>query len=76
MWYKFVYVRSLIGCHDDIPAGMLSVSLEDADLYGVSMKMSIDEKVEHFSVSSRAKGLIYQSVRKGLKDIIWCACVS
>jgi hypothetical protein len=31
--------------------GMISVSLEDADLYGVSMKMSIDEKVEHFSVS-------------------------
>ena len=35
-------------------AGMISVSLEEADLYGVSIKMSIDEKVEHFSVS---KGL-------------------
>ena len=32
-------------------AGMISVSLEEADLYGVSIKMSIDEKVEHFSVS-------------------------
>ena len=45
------------------------MSLEDADLYGVSMKMSIDEKVEHFSVSSGAKGLIYYSVGKGLKRI-------
>jgi Ca2+-dependent lipid-binding protein len=38
--------------------GMISVSLEDADLYGVSMKMSIDEKVEHFSSESRGQVLV------------------
>ena len=31
--------------------GMISLPLEEADLYGVSVKMRISEKVEHFTVS-------------------------
>ena len=53
-WLPWIY-----GCHGNscderfhcTCVGTISLPLEDADLYGVSVKMSIDDKVGNFSVS-------------------------